>query len=155
MKKGFPAAAAKKGSVMEINNKKNHLSRMLFFFIMLLFVMGLTILTMNVLFCSNYNPYGLSGKTTVIEARAISESSFSNEGGDKTTCFKTSFLSENNSDTGIITKNICPIPVIAAITQEFSLFLFIILVFLYFFSAFFRLLPDEWTLINQKVRLDD
>lgn len=125
MKKGFPAAAAKKGSVMEINNKKNHLSHILFFFIMLLFAAGLT---MNVLFCSNYNLYGLSGKTTVIEARAISESSFSNEGGDKTTCFKTSFLSENNSDTGIITKNICPIPVIAAITQEFSLFLF------YYFS---------------------
>ena len=102
-----------------------------------------------------YKLYGLSGRTTVIEARANSESSFSNEGGDKTTCFKTSFLSENNSDTEIITKNICPIPVIAAITQEFSLFLFVILVFLYFFSAFFRLLPDEWTLINQKVRLDD
>lgn len=149
---GLSAAAAKKGSVMEINNKKNHLSHILFFFIMLLFAAGLT---MNVLFCSNYKLYGLSGRTTVIEARANSESSFSNEGGDKTTCFKTSFLSENNSDTEIITKNICPIPVIAAITQEFSLFLFIILVFLYFFSAFFRLLPDEWTLINQKVRLDD
>ena len=77
---GLSAAAAKKGSVMEINNKKNHLSHILFFFIMLLFAAGLT---MNVLFCSNYNLYGLSGKTTVIEARANSESSFSNEGGDK------------------------------------------------------------------------
>ena len=100
---GLSAAAAKKGSVMEINNKKNHLSHILFFFIMLLFAAGLT---MNVLFCSNYKLYGLSGRTTVIEARANSESSFSNEGGDKTTCFKTSFLSENNSDTEIITKNI-------------------------------------------------
>ena len=49
---GLSAAAAKKGSVMEINNKKNHLSHILFFFIMLLFAAGLT---MNVLFCSNYN----------------------------------------------------------------------------------------------------
>ena len=152
MKKGFPAAAAKKGSVMEINNKKNHLSHILFFFIMLLFAAGLT---MNVLFCSNYNLYGLSGKTTVIEARAISESSFSNEGGDKTTCFKTSFLDKNNSSNETITKNKCSILTIAAIPKATGLFLFIILVFLYFFSAFFRLLPDEWTLINQKVRLDD
>lgn len=44
--------AAQKGVIMGINNKKNHLFRILIFFIMLLFVMGLT---MNVLFCSNYN----------------------------------------------------------------------------------------------------
>ena len=152
MKKGFPAAAAKKGSVMEINNKKNHLSHILFFFIMLLFAAGLT---MNVLFCSNYNLYGLSGKTTVIEARANSESSFSNEGGDKTTCFKTSFLDKNNSSNETITKNKCSILTIAAIPKATGLLLFLIIVFLFFYLTLFILLPDKWTLINQKVRLDD
>lgn len=145
-------AAAKKGIVMEINNKKNQLSRILIFFIMLLFAMGLT---MSVLFCSNYNLYELLDKTTAIETWAISESIVSNDDGDDTALYNASFLSENNSHTASITKNRCPIPVIAAIPKDFSLRLFLTIVFLYFFSALFRLLPDEWTLINQKVRLDD
>ena len=45
---------AQKGVIMGINNKKNHLFHSLIFFIMILFAMGLT---MNVLFCSNYNIY--------------------------------------------------------------------------------------------------
>lgn len=137
---------------MEIINKKNHLSRILIFFIMLLFAMGLT---MNVLFCSNYSLYELLDKTAVIETWAISESMVSNEDGDDTSHFKASFLSKNNSHTETITQNICPIPIIAAIPKGFSLLLFLIIVFLFYFSTLFILLPDEWTLINQKVRLDD
>lgn len=137
---------------MEINNKKNQLSRILIFFIMLLFAMGLT---MNVLFCSNYNLYELLDKTTAIETWAISESIVSNDDCDDTTLYNASFLSENNSHAASVTKNRCSIPVIAAIPKDFILRLFLTIVFLYFFSALFRLLPDEWTLINQKVRLDD
>lgn len=137
---------------MKINNKKNYLSHILIFFIMLLFATGLT---MNVHFCSNYNLYELIDKTTVTETWGISESIVSNGDDDDTTHFKASLLSENNSHTEIITKNICPIPIIAVIPKGFSLILFLIIVFLYFFSALFRLLPDEWTLIIQKVRLDD
>lgn len=118
---------------------------------MLLFAAGLT---MNVHFCSNSNLYELIDKTTVTEAWEISESIVSN-GDDDTTHFKVSLLSENNSHAETITKNICPIPIIAAIPGGFSLLLFLIIVFLYFFSTLFRLLPDEWTLIRQKVRLDD
>jgi len=43
----------------------------------------------------------------------------------------------------------------AAVPKGFGLLLFLIIVFLFYFSALFILLPDEWTLINQKVRLDD
>lgn len=137
---------------MERNKKKNHLSRILIFFIMLLFAMGLT---MNVLFCSNYNLYKLLDKTTVIETLAISESIVSNEDGDDTTHFKVSFSSKNNSHTETITKNKSPISIIAAIPKGFSLLLILIIIFLFYFSTLFILLPDEWTLINQKVRLDD
>lgn len=135
---------------MEMNNKKNYLSHILIFSIMLLFAASLT---MNVLFCNDYNHYKLIDKTTVTETWEISESIVSNE--DDTTHFKTSFLSEHNSHTEIITKNICPIPIAAVIPKGLSLLLFLTIVFLYFFSALFRLLPDEWTLIGQKVRLDD
>ena len=128
---------------MGINNKKNHLFRILIFFIMLLFVMGLT---MNVLFCSNYNHYELIDKTTVTEAWAISENIVSSEGDDDTTHFKASFLNKNNSHAEMIT---------AAVPKGFGPLLFLIIVFLFYFSALFILLPDEWTLINQKVRLDD
>ena len=144
--------AAQKGVIMGINNKKNHLFRILIFFIMLLFVMGLT---MNVLFCSNYNHYELIDKTTVTEAWAISENIVSSEGDDDTTHFKVSLSSDNNSHTETVTKNIYPIPIIAAIPKGFSLLFFLIIVFLYFFLTLFRLLPDEWTLISQKVRLDN
>ena len=91
---------AQKGVIMEINNKKNHLFRILIFFIMLLFAMGLT---MNVLFCSNYNLYELLAKPTVIETMAISESIVTSEDGDDTTHFKASFLNKNNSHTEMIT----------------------------------------------------
>ena len=135
--------AAQKGVIMGINNKKNHLFRILIFFIMLLFVMGLT---MNVLFCSNYNLYELLAKPTVIETMAISESIVTSEDGDDTTHFKASFLNKNNSHTEMIT---------AAVPNGFGPLLILIIVLLFYFSALFILLPDEWTLINQKVRLDD
>lgn len=79
---------------MKISNKKNQLSRILIFFIMLLFAMGLT---MNGLFCSNYNLCELLDKTTVIETCVISESIVSIEDGDDTTFFNALFLSENNT----------------------------------------------------------
>lgn len=134
---------AQKGVIMEINNKKNHLFRILIFFIMLLFTMGLTV---NVLFCSNYNLYELLAKPTVIETMAISESIVTSEDGDDTTHFKASFLNKNNSHTEMIT---------AAVPNGFGPLLILIIVLLFYFSALFILLPDEWTLINQKVRLDD
>lgn len=135
--------AAQKGVIMEINNKKNHLFRILIFFIMILFAMGLT---MNVLFCSNYNLYELLAKPAVIESMAISEGIVTSEDGDDTTHFKASFLNKNNSHTEMIT---------AAVPKGFGPLLFLIIVFLFYFSALFILLPDEWTLINQKVRLND
>lgn len=137
---------------MELNKNKNYLSHILIFFVILFFAASLT---MNVFFCSNYNFYELINKTTVTETWAISESIVSNEDGDDTTHFKASFFSENNSHNKTIIKNICSISIIAVIPKGFSLLLFLIIVFLYFFSTLYRLLPDEWTLINQKVRLDD
>lgn len=115
---------------MEINNKKNHLSRIEVIFIMLLFTMCLT---MNVFFCSSYNPYELLDKTTGIET----------------------WTNAINGDGETISKNICTPPIIAAIPKGISLFLFLIIAFLFFFSTLFILLPDGWTLINQKVRLDN
>ena len=103
-------------------------------------------LTMNVLFCSNYNLYELLAKPTVIETMAISESIVTSEDGDDTTHFKASFLNKNNSHTEMIT---------AAVPNGFGPLLILIIVLLFYFSALFILLPDEWTLINQKVRLDD
>lgn len=142
----------KKGAVMGINNKKNLLSRISIIFIMLLFAMCLAI---NVSFCSNYSSYELLDKATITETWAISESAVANGDGDNTTDFKASFLNKNNSHNEAITKNICSMFVIAAIPQGISLLLFLIVVLLFFFLTFFILLPNGWTLINQKVRLDN
>lgn len=85
-------AAAKKGFVMKISNKKNYLSHILLSFIIFLFAASLT---MNVLY-------------------------------DDTTHFKVSLSSDNNSHTETVTKNIYPIPIIAAIPKGFSLLFFLI-----------------------------
>lgn len=145
------AAFAKKGVIMEINNKKNHLSRIRFTFIMLLFVMCLA---MHVFFCSN-NLYELLDKAAVIETWTISENIVANEGGNLTTDQKPSLLNKDNFYNKTITKNIHSIRMIAAIAKGISLLLFLIIVFLFFFFTLFILLPDEWTLINQKVRLNN
>jgi hypothetical protein len=137
---------------MDINNKKNHLSRIKVSFIMLLFAMCLT---MNIILCSNYNPYELLDKTTVIETWKIPENIVINGDGDDTTYFRSSFLNENNSYTETITKNICPFLIMVAIPGGNRLLLFSIIVFLFFFLTLFILLPNGWTLINQKVRLDN
>lgn len=137
---------------MEINNKKNYLSHIFIFFILFLFAASLT---MNGLFCSNSYLYELTAKTTEANMWAISENLLTSEDSDDTAHFKASFLTQDNSPTETITKNVCLISMIAAIPKGFSLLPFLILVFLHFFSTLFRLLPDEWTLVNQKVRLDD
>ena len=49
---------------MGINNKKNQLSRISVYIIMLLFAMCIPI---NVLFCGNYSSYELLNKSTVNE----------------------------------------------------------------------------------------
>ncbi|GKH34465.1 hypothetical protein MCI89_02255 [Muricomes sp. OA1] len=146
------AAAAKKGTGMVLNIKKNQLSRIRVFFIMFLFAVCITV---NALFCSAYNLYELLDKTTVSETWKISESIVTNEDGNNTACFRTLFLNKNNSSNETITKNRCSILMITAIPKAMGLLLFLIIVFLFFFLTLFILLPDKWTLINHKVRLDN
>ena len=112
-------------------------------------------ITVNALFCSAYNLYELLDKTTVSETWKISESIVTNEDGNNTACFRTLFLNKNNSSNETITKNRCSILMITAIPKAMGLLLFLIIVFLFFFLTLFILLPDKWTLINHKVRLDN
>ncbi|MDC7288937.1 hypothetical protein NXH76_14095 [Blautia schinkii] len=144
-------AIAKKGVIMEINNNKNHLSHTKASFIMLLFAMCLI---MNVFFCGAYNPNESFDETTAIDTRIISNSIPVNEGGDTDTYSKALFLNKDNCYHKTITKNIFPI-LIAAIPIGISVLLFLITVFLFFCLTLFILLPDGWTLINKKVRLDN
>ena len=69
--------------------------------------------------------------------QTISEGIAANGDGDNTSCLK-----------------IHPIPAAAAISNGFGLF-FPVILFLCFLLNAFILLPDKWTLINQKVRLDN
>lgn len=107
---------------MKRMNNKNHLSRIAFSCIMLLFVVCLPI---NAIFCSNYTLNQSLDETTKFETRTISENTVANEYED------------------------------VAIPTGFAQFLFLMFVFPLFFFALLILLPDEWTLINQKVRLDN
>lgn len=135
---------------MKVNNKKN-IYHIIVFFIMLLFVVCLT---MNAFFCSSYNLYEFLDKTTAIETRTISESFVSNEDNDNAVYFEHLFLKRNIHHTKIITKNLCPIFMIAALPKEFNLLFVRIILFLYFFLNFSIVLFDKWTLVDQKIRLD-
>lgn len=136
---------------MKLNNKKNDLYRIVVFFIMLLFA---ACLVMNVFLSSSCNLYEPLDKTTIIETQVISESIVSNEDGNSDACFKHLFLKGNTPHTKTITKNICPIPMIAAIPKGFNLLFVRIIVFLCSFLTLSILLSDKWTLVNQKIRLD-
>lgn len=138
--------------MMEINNKKKHLSRMEVSFIMLLFAMCFT---MNLFFCSSSNLFELLDKTTVIDTWAVSENTAVNGDRDITAYSEASFFNKNNSYNETITKDICTISIIAVIPKGICLFLFLIIAFLFSFLTLFILLPDVWTLINYKVRLDN
>lgn len=116
---------------MEKNNMKNHLFRIRVSFLMLLFAVCLT---MNVFLCSAYNFYELSDKTTVNEPWSVSEHNPYNE---------------------TITRNICAAPLTAEIPKGIRLLPFLIIAFLFYVLTSSILLPDGWTLINQKVRLDN
>lgn len=141
----------KKGIVMEIHDEKNHLYSIIIFFSMLLFA---ACLTMNVIFCSNYYLYGSLDNTIIFKTWTISDNIAVNEDSDNATYFRPLSLNNNNSHTETIIKNICPIPMIAVISKGFSLLLFPVIIFLFFFLNLFILLSDRWTLVNQKIRLD-
>lgn len=145
-------AADRKGRIMEMNHKKNHLSCIGVFFIMLLFAMCLTL---NVFSGSSYHLYGLSDEAARIETWEITESIAASGDGDNTTNYKTSFLPLNHSSHETTTKNICTIHMSVAIPNGSVLPLFLIIVFSLFFRTLFILLPDGRTLMNQKVRLDN
>lgn len=137
---------------MGINNKKNYLSRIRVSFSMLLFVMCLTL---NVFFCGTYNLYELLNKTAVIEMRVSSESIADIGDGNNTTYFKAPLFNKTNFYDETITKNIGSLCMNTAIPKGISRLLFLIIIFLFSYLTLFILLPDRWTLINQKIRLDD
>ncbi|MDO4273406.1 MAG: hypothetical protein Q4D16_07050 [Eubacteriales bacterium] len=137
---------------MELNSKKNHLSRVMVSLGMLLFAMCLT---MNVFFCGSYNCTELFDETSVSETWSISESIVAGGDGDNSACFVDSFLNKSKSFNDAENKNICSTPIIAAISEGISQLPFLIVVFLFLFLILFILLPDGWTLINHKVRLDN
>lgn len=146
------AAVDKKGIIMEINNRKNHISCIIVSFVTILFAICFT---MNVFFGGADNLCKLLDKTTAIETWAISKDIAANEDGDNTTYLNASYLNENNSFNETITKHICTIPTIAVIPKGFSLHLVLVIAFLFFFLTLFKALSDEWTLVDQKVRLDN
>ncbi len=126
---------------------------------MLLFVIGLT---MNVLFCGTCNLYGLSDRITAAETWATVAKSWTSPenieaSGDAVNApaFKSPLLDKDSPHTENVTKNICPIPVMAAILKGFHLPLISSIPLLHFLSASFIALPDKPTLINQKIRLDN
>lgn len=140
---------AKKGIVMEINNKKNYVIHIRIYFIMFLFAMCLT---MNVFFCVTYNPYESLGKTAVIETGTIFKSIAANDDSNNTSYYRSLFLNINNYHTKTTTKYVCPISMIAAIPERVCQFLIRITVF---YLILYILLPNGWTLINQKIRMDN
>ena len=113
-------------------SKKNHLFRIIVLFMMLLFA----VCAADVFFCGNHDRNELSDQSFMIETMTASGSAAAD--GDKET----------------ITKDICPASVVAVVPDRFRLLLYLVTFLLSFYLTLFILLSDEWTLINQKIRLD-
>lgn len=137
---------------MKMNYKSNHLSRIRITFSMVLFVMCFA---MNALFCGNYNPYESLDQAAVIEAWTISEGIVTTENNEDTLDSISSSLNKNDPHAESIANNRSAISMMAAVPDRSGLFLFLIIAFLDFFLNLFILLPDGWTLITHKVRLDN
>lgn len=140
---------------MKTNNKKNYLSHITIYFIMLLFAVCLTV---NAVVCCNYNLYEQSDQAVIIETQTTSKridaGSAAKGDGDDTTCIQSSFL-KRNSHTEIIMRNKCPIPMSVVFSKGFGQFIFLVIAFLFFYEILSILLSEGWTLIDQKVRLDN
>lgn len=135
---------------MEKKNRKKCTYLIVFFLMFLL----AACLTMNVFFCNHHSLYELWNNTAVIETWTISEHTVAQEDGDNTTCFRSLFYSHNNVCNETVTKNIRSLPIITAIPKGFRLLLFPIIVYLFVSFILYPLLPDRWTLVHQKIRLD-
>lgn len=139
------AAITKRRIIMKTNNKKNHLSHIMIFFIMLLFAACLTV---NAVVCSrgvfncNHNLYEQSDQAGIIETQAALKR------------IDTGLAAKGDGDDNI-TRNKCPIPVSMVLSKGYGQFIFLVIAFLFFYKILFIVLSERWTLIDQKVRLDN
>ena len=136
---------------MGMNTKKNYLYHITIFFVMFLYA---AFLTMSVFLGSEYNFNEFLDKTTAIKEWTISENNISNKDDNNEVYLNHAFLNQCRPHTKTITKNICSIPMIAAIPKEFSLLIFRSIFSLFSFLSQDILFSNKWTLVNQKIRLD-
>ena len=134
---------------MEISNKKRHLFYIRIYFIMFLFAMCLT---MNTFFYITNNSYESLNNITIIETERVSESIAANEDSNNTNYYKSSFLEKNNYHAKPMIENLYSVSIFSAILKRFSWLLIRIIVF---YLILFIFLPNGWTLINQKIRMDN
>ena len=133
---------------MGISKKEIRLFHIEIYYVMFLFAMCLT---MNAFSCVTYSSYESLNNITVIETGRISES-IAKEDSNNTNYYTSSFLDKNNYHVKLTIENIYLASIFLAIPKKFSWLLIRIIVF---YLILFIFLPNGWTLINQKVRLDN
>lgn len=133
---------------MGVSKKEIRLFHIKIYFVMFLFTMCLT---MNAFFCITYSSYESLNNITVIKTGRISES-IAKEDSNNTNYYTSSFLDKNNYHVKPTIENIYLASIFSAIPKKFSWLLIRIIVF---YLILFIFLPNGWTLINQKIRMDN
>ena len=131
--------------------KKNLLNIKLAFIIMLLAIC----MSMNILLLGKADVYYSYEKITDYEVKSVAQSEPVEGDPGHISIDNTSYLQKPSPNKGTFTKKALSIFIDAALSNSTCLNIIFVIFCIILNLSLFISLPDDWTLINQKVRLDD
>jgi len=136
---------------MESNSRKKSITNIINISIIMLLT---TLITMHALLYGNCEDLNLYDKTITYEVKAGTELAIekANDYFISANTSKSDMFEINKADNA---KKIPSIIAYAAIPNSICFNTILLVIFIIFCLTSFKFLPDDWTLINQKVRLDD
>jgi len=137
---------------MELISRKKNISKFLAIFIIILFALSIS---MNIIFYGSYSDYNIYGETAANKVKAITELEVGEEEAGNN-------ISVNTSSNKIFIRNVTDSTnkVISILERVFipnniGFLTLLFVIFIIFYPFLFIFLPDDLTLVNQKVRLND
>jgi hypothetical protein len=137
---------------MELNCRKKAISYVMNISIIIILAM---FITMHAFFYGSSDILNLHDETTAYEGMEITELEADEVETDNiisASTLKYGISKGNSADT---TEKTTSIITYASYPSSIAFNTILIIAFIIFCLSLFKILPDDWTLINQKVRLDD
>lgn len=139
-----------------VNNYIKRTKLNIMFWLLIAFlIMGAS---MNIFLLGNSHIYNADNQTFPIRITSVIEPEVEDE--ENTSIFtlnstNTSFIQKYKLIKKVNIKNIISISSLVAILKGISINTLLVAIFIMFYLNIFKSKPDDWNLVNQKVRLDD